>query len=283
MKIRHLGTAAAERIPGLFCRCAICRHALEHGGKEIRTQSQALIDENVMLDYPGDGYMHALQHRIDMPAVHSLLVTHWHSDHYYGEDIAYRMNPYALGDIGCLMVYGSATVQEFYERAFFLEQKHEYERVCFEVVRPGDRFDLGDGHWAMAFEARHGHEFGDCLFYAVGDGERTVLYAHDTGYFYDRTWNMLAGSGVHFDYVSLDCNHALHGISLNSHMNFEDNIAVRERMLDMGLADRDTVFVANHFSHNGGTTHEEMARAACERGFVVAYDGMAGSSDRCNT
>ena len=41
-----------------------------------------------------------------------------------------------------------------------------------------------------------------------------------------------------------------------------------------GLADENTVFVLNHFSHNGGQTYDEMRAAAEANGFVVSYDGL---------
>ena len=74
--------------------------------------------------------------------------------------------------------------------------------------------------------------------------------------------------------MSLDCNHALHGASLSMHMNFEDNLRVRDAMVRIGVADDRTIFVANHFSHNGRTTNEEMDEAARREGFLCAYDGM---------
>ena len=45
MKITYLGTAAAEAIPALFCNCEWCRRAAANGGKDVRTRSQALIDD----------------------------------------------------------------------------------------------------------------------------------------------------------------------------------------------------------------------------------------------
>ena len=44
MKVQYLGTAAAERIPGMFCNCEVCRRALALGGKNIMTQAQVLIE-----------------------------------------------------------------------------------------------------------------------------------------------------------------------------------------------------------------------------------------------
>ena len=284
MKIRHLGTAAAERIPGIFCTCALCEAARKTGGREIRTQCQAIVDDSVLLDFPGDTYLHCLRDGLPLPYVRSLLVTHWHSDHFYGEDVAYRMDGYVIENpVAHMEVYGSETVHGFHERAFFLEQRHDEEHVSFTTVRPGDDFDVegapyGSGeprrYRAHAFRAAHGHHAADSLFYALSDGDRTLMYAHDTGWFPEETWQDIARIGGRYDYVSLDCNHALHGTSLSMHMNFEDNLRVRDRMVGLGVADEKTVFVANHFSHNGRTSHEEMDDAARRKGFLCAYDGM---------
>ena len=43
-----------------------------------------------------------------------------------------------------------------------------------------------------------------------------------------------------------------------------------QRIID--AADENTVFVANHFSHNGYTTYEDMQRIT--PGFIISYDGL---------
>ena len=66
MKFRFLGTAAAEGIPALFCECAVCKEAREKGGRHIRTRSQALIDDDLLIDFNADSYsLPALWHRCD--------------------------------------------------------------------------------------------------------------------------------------------------------------------------------------------------------------------------
>lgn len=275
MNITHLGTAAAERIPGLFCRCDLCRFAREQGGREIRTQSQAIIDGRLLIDFPGDTYLHMLHGGLDLPRISTLLVTHWHSDHFYGEDLAYRMDGYALNNPDPLTVYGSATVRGFYDRAFFLEQRYDDEHIRFVTVAPGDTFTTEDGYECHVFEARHGHEFGDCLFYAISKDGHTLLYAHDTGFPHERTWRMIKESGLAFDYVSMDCTHGLVGNpAWGTHMNLDQNVQMRQRMLDDGMAHEHTIFVANHFSHNGKGTYQQLADAAHERGLVASWDGM---------
>lgn len=41
-----------------------------------------------------------------------------------------------------------------------------------------------------------------------------------------------------------------------------------------GIADENTIFVANHFSHNGGQTYDELVPEMAKHGIVVAYDGL---------
>ena len=53
------------------------------------------------------------------------------------------------------------------------------------------------------------------------------------------------------------------------------NKECRERLFDLGLADKNTKFVLNHFSHNGlNVNYKEFCQIAKPLGFEVSYDGM---------
>ena len=54
MKILYMGTAAAEGWPGLFCSCDVCSHARKAGGRNLRTRTQAMLDDDLLLDFPPD-------------------------------------------------------------------------------------------------------------------------------------------------------------------------------------------------------------------------------------
>ena len=43
MKLQFLGTAAAERIPAMFCACDTCKRALRAGGRNIMKHKIALF------------------------------------------------------------------------------------------------------------------------------------------------------------------------------------------------------------------------------------------------
>ena len=51
MKLRYLGTAAAEGIPGVFCDCKVCREARTKKGRFIRTRSQLLLEDELLIDF----------------------------------------------------------------------------------------------------------------------------------------------------------------------------------------------------------------------------------------
>ena len=90
MKIQFLGTAAAEAVPAIFCACEMCRYARKKAGKELRTRSGAMIDDVIKIDFGPDSYHHALQNGLDYSKVHSLFITHTHSDHLQLQELACR-------------------------------------------------------------------------------------------------------------------------------------------------------------------------------------------------
>ena len=58
MKIKFYGTSAGGGIPEIFCYCRVCEYARQHGGKDIRTRSQAVIDDCLGMEYPVDTFAH---------------------------------------------------------------------------------------------------------------------------------------------------------------------------------------------------------------------------------
>ena len=51
MRLTYLGTAAAEGFPAIFCNCEYCNEARRLGGKNIRTRSQALVNDDLLIDF----------------------------------------------------------------------------------------------------------------------------------------------------------------------------------------------------------------------------------------
>lgn len=113
MKLQYFGTAAAEGWPALFCDCDACRRAKAAGGRNIRTRSQALIDDRLLIDFPADTYLHVLHYGLDLNRVDAVIVTHAHEDHFYPKELGNRRNGFAhLPEDAprTLTVYGSEKI-----------------------------------------------------------------------------------------------------------------------------------------------------------------------------
>ena len=270
MKIQYLGTSAAEGWPAPFCRCEACERARRRGGKNFRTRSQALIDDTILLDLPGDTLAHANRFGLELGRVNHLLITHAHLDHFSAFDLHMRIHPYQHG-ADPLNVYCNQHVHQAFLRSLepYLMEYPTY--IHFHILHPFDECDAA-GYHIEALRADHtpGEE---CLFYRISSANGSILYAHDTGYFPEDTWAYLMGKSNRI--VSLDCTYCLEECR-SRHMGLNTCAEVRKRMLDEGMADEQTLFVINHFTHNcaGENGFEEIEATAQRMGFLTAYDGM---------
>ena len=174
MKITYLGTAAAEGFPAVFCNCQYCREAKRLGGKNIRTRSQAIINDDLLIDLPADTYSHFLNNKIDGDKIKYLLITHSHSDHFYERELTMRQNPFSHNmRSSTLKMYcgkGAASIMEKMD-------KTEISTVDFKFLSPFDTV-AAENYTITALPARH-YEGDGALFYII-EAEKTILYAHDT-------------------------------------------------------------------------------------------------------
>ena len=274
MKIHFLGTGASEGVPALFCECEHCREARISGGKNYRTRTGAQIDEDMLIDFSMDCYAQVLFRGLDLSEINHLLITHSHEDHFNPTEILRIRPPMAFYDRERILnLYGNPTVMSKLQAAVGLFDNtkipvndfiHEHE------LQPFDRFQVGK-YQVMALPATHDKkEF--CYIYAIRDGEKTLLYGHDSAYFSEETWEKL--KQFHFDCVVLDCTMGEKTGIFEGHMGLPDNVRVRERMLKENMATESTVFIATHFAHTFNPSHDRITPVFAQKGFIAAYDGM---------
>lgn len=270
MKLQYLGTAAAEGFPSMFCGCDSCRRAKKAGGKNIRTRSQAIIDDKLLIDFPADTYLHMLYNGLDLNYIQSVLVTHAHADHFYPSDFENRIEGYAHIPEDAprtITVYGSAAVGR---RMKSLVDRSR-GKIAFEELLPYEAYVI-DGYSVTPLLADHDPASG-ALIYLIGDGKSNLLYAHDTGYFPEETWHHLENFRCRLARVSIDCTGGLGAQYKSGHMGTEACCETRDRLIEIGRADQNTAFCLNHFSHNGKSTYDDLAGPAEKMGFDVSYDG----------
>ena len=274
MKLTYLGTAAAEGWPALFCRCEYCKKALERGGKNLRTRSQAMVNDDLLIDFPADSFSHMQQNGLNFSAVKTLLITHSHMDHFSPTDLHLRSTSYYAHDLSTpnLTLYGNERVMKLLERERITREEEPNDTgisaVEIEAYKP---FTAGKYRVTAlpAFHAMNEKAF----VYLIEDGEKTLLYLHDTGELFDEVYEYLAANKVRADLISYDCTY----VALPSgggHMGLDSCPKVRARLEAIGVSDEKTVSVVNHFSHNGKLIHDELEPEAKEIGFLTSYDGM---------
>lgn len=265
MKITYLGTAAAEGFPAIFCRCEHCIKARELGGKNIRTRSQAIINDDLLIDFPADSYAHFLANGIEADKIKYLILTHAHSDHFYTEDLMLRGRYFAhnMRTPELEVILSEGTYEKLGVKPY---------SVNISIIKPYETVEL-DGYKITAFPALHS-SVKDPLFYVI-EGDKTVLYAHDTGYFSEEIFEFIKERGFRFDLVSLDCTNVDLPVSENEgHMGFVNIPKLWERLREMGAVDERTLGYVNHFSHNGNPLHDHLTERAGAYGLSVAYDGL---------
>lgn len=269
MKLTYLGTAAAEGFPAVFCNCQYCAEARALGGKNIRTRSQAMIDDELLIDFPADTYLHFLSQGISAHKIRHLLITHSHSDHLYPTDLGRHKWPFAHNmETEQLQVYCSRGAYDAIDRE--VGDKTGFQ---LQLIKPFEPFRVGN-YEVCPLPARH-FKGDDAVFYII-KGEKTILYAHDTGYFYEEVFDYIQKNRIRFDLISLDCTNVDIPVSnTGSHMGVPNILEVVQRLTDMGAVDENTVKYINHFSHNANPLQSVLEERVGALGYCVAYDGLA--------
>jgi len=273
MKFQYLGTAAYEGIPASFCNCEVCEKSRKQGGRNIRTRTQALVDDRLLIDFPADSYIHSLVYGFNLSDIRTVIVTHDHGDHFYPEELLGRCPGFGHMPKGEeLIIYGSRPTIDHFDAATDFAQWPREGYLLGKEVMPYVAFEA-EGYTIIPLKADHAPSL-EPVFYSIEKNGKRMLYAHDTGYFPEETWEFLKQMDGVFDFVSLDCTEILMDDLRENHMGLQACVDVKERLIKMGRCDTHTIFCLNHFSHNGGATYDVMCRVAEEQGFLVSYDGL---------
>lgn len=271
MKIKFLGTAAAEAIPALYCDCDACKNARKYGGKDIRTRSQAILDDKILIDFPADTYFHAIKNKINLSKISSLLITHSHSDHLIPTELAMRTpNMAHLDNEFPLNVYVGKSGKELIERDCKLAlNANRLKLFEIEGFKP---FTVED-YKITPIPASHDEASTPFIFIIEKDG-KTLLYGNDTGVLRKDVLEKFLSLNVKFDLLSLDCTMGEIDPGYEGHFNLREDLEFIGILKQNGKLKENCKFVITHFTHNAYISHKYLYNKVKKYGIKVAYDGF---------
>ncbi|MBQ3085119.1 MAG: hypothetical protein IJC46_06700 [Clostridia bacterium] len=277
MKLKYYGTSAGGGIPEIFCSCRICEHARKYKGKNIRTRSQAMLDDVLAIEYPVDTLAHTAYLGLDLRKVRHILITHGHHDHYLPEDIFSRPQGENWPVHFYCSEFTAAKLQKTIDgtEADFASGRRtrtcDY-RVAAHALIPYQTTEILD-YKITPLRARHAEAIGAMIF-IIQKGDKSILWAQDTGKFHPDAMEYIQNSGLTFDFISMDCTLKRGAQLTQAHMDMDWCIEMVEQMRQSGNVDEHTTIALSHIGHLVERTHEELEQEAAEHGMIVAYDGM---------
>lgn len=274
MKITYLGSGAAEGVPAMFCSCEFCNSVRKAGRAEFRTRSQVIIDGELSIDFPPEAYAHSLEFNVDLAALKYLLVTHSHMDHFYAHDFILRGYKYSSPQSHSLCIYGNEEVKKVFDECTRREMRDDVkELIKFVAIGSYRKINFGD-YRILTLPACHGTTE-EALLYYVEKKDKGYLHLCDTGALTDEAVRFLAENGARADLITFDCTFLdAEPRAGTRHMCIEDNMAIRKRLTDIGVADGNTKCVITHFSHNAKPSRERVRKIEEKYGVIAAYDGL---------
>lgn len=300
MKITFLGTGAAEMYPAIWCQCENCTKALKKGGRNIRGNSAALIDDDILLDMNTTCFMVAAYNGISLASVKHILLTHPHRDHLAPEMLKWRrMTPgrdqlpfgphngkwsARYTHLPEVTVYGSESVLETMNKTgtnLFSYEDYDIS-AHFEQIEDGVEVKCDDFSF---IPVRANHKKEHAHNYIITRNGKTLLYAVDTGGYGEDMLDLIASKK--YDCVVAEGTFGLGHYDKNleglpdreyllgkGHMNLQKNLAMLRYLTRIGCWKGELNFYITHMCPHFTPPHDEYETMLEKEGIKVAYDGL---------
>lgn len=263
MNIRLLGTGGADGVPALYSDSRISVYAREHGGKDVRSRTSALVDGVLKLDLGPDTWYQLMRDQLDARDWTALLFTHSDADHFAPDELMYTMFPFNDMEFAGFTVYAN----EFICRRI-LDKFPDWpvEMVMTQSFKP-----FRHGEYLITPIKAHHVPSEDAHNFIIQDDEKTLLYGTDTGIWDQPTWDAL--SKFELDCLVLECSESFAATPYDGHLDKDDFLLVLNRLRDMGTVHQGTQVWTTHHSQLGNATHAELEEFFTPHGVQIGYDG----------
>lgn len=283
MKLTFLGTGAGETYPGYWCECPHCTYARKHRGKNLRTNSSMVIDEELLIDIGPSCFDNAARFGVNLSKLKTLLVTHPHEDHLYPQHLRWRNTDESLlpltyvekmrhggprfTDIPQLNIYGNSFVMETLRKS--LDDMEEL-KINLHEIREGKE-EKTDGYRILPVRGNHGSQQGFSHSYIIQKDEKTVLYALDSGSYDEDQFALI--QEYQYDAVIMEGTTGLNE-QYGGHMCLVNNIRIRDRLKENKCLRENSRFLLTHLSPHWCPPHDWYESIVASEGLELAYDGL---------
>ena len=283
MKLTFLGTGAGEGYPGYWCECPHCTYARKHRGKNLRTNSSMVIDEELLIDIGPSCFDNAARFGVNLSKLKTLLVTHPHEDHLYPQHLHWRNTDESLlpltyvekmrhggprfTDIPQLNIYGNSFVMETLRKS--LDDMEEL-KINLHEIREGKE-EKTDGYRILPVRGNHGSQQGFSHSYIIQKDGKTLLYALDSGSYDEDQFALI--QEYQYDAVIMEGTTGLNE-QYGGHMCLMNNIRIRDRLKENKCLRENSRFLLTHLSPHWCPPHDWYESIVASEGLELAYDGL---------
>jgi len=272
MKLLLLGTAAAEGWPAAYCDCPVCSHARTTGGKNLRSRSGALIDDDLKIDHSPDTILHMQQARRSLAKVRSIVFTHEHADHLFATELKRTTNlPRDLPPQPNIAIYANTRVLNLIQNAF--PNPLDFRLDLKPPLNPFHPVTLTDNETnLLPLPATHCE---DALLFRITRHGKSLFYGHDSGLYKTETLEALGQAGP-LDLALFDCTHTTRtDVAFKHHLSIATALQMIEKLRSNGAITPNTRLIATHFSpHSGATSHDHLQSLLLPHNITPAHDGL---------
>jgi len=213
LALQLLGTGPAEGYPSHWCRCGHCTWAREHGGRNVRRSSAALLDGRILIDFPADVFVQLGLHGLDILTIDHIIITHGHPDHFhtntlrwrYGEDFCHKDTltrlPSRIGGVLPLHVHASRENIAAIKATLTFGPEGSFGLV-FHELRPGESF-LVHGIQVTPILSSHKVPADTPFNFVFKKDGASVLYLVDSDMLLPEAWRAIDRAEI--DLVVAEC------------------------------------------------------------------------------
>lgn len=281
--MKFLGTGAGEGIPDPFCSCRICENARLVRGKEIRTRSSFMLDDETVIDLGADYLTQSAFYSVPFTKLKNVLFTHMHDDHINYTFIWERFVKRSSEDFP-LNIYIVGEAEDYFNDFYFSSRLTSgsnifanMKNVTITRLEFEETYSIGR-YFITPLKGNHFTVFEkNAANYLIEKDGKSLYYAVDSGWFLPETVEAL--SDRHLTFFIGECTIPAENRNKESDSHMDITLCLKnlDRLYALRAIDENTSIYLTHIAPDG-MTHAELSDFMEHIGkpykVNVAYDNL---------